>query len=128
MLGEQGRGWLYKCGYGVVAEEDRPAAVQEFLGDLNQLAEMLGLIVAAVDPRADTWVDLQTLVTTARSRDGWQDVDRLHLRVYGPEDYLQRLREYVADGAGFSSIPEPASVPAVTSVGTGSEGQNGEGW
>jgi len=56
------------------------------------------------------------MLTMARSRDGWQDVDRLHLRVYGPEDYLQRLRARIADGTGFSSIPEPASVPAVNGV------------
>jgi hypothetical protein len=46
----------------------------------------------------------------------WQDIDRLHLRVYGPEDYLQRLRQYVASAGGFSSIPEPAAVPTVGSV------------
>ncbi len=45
---------------------------------------------------------------------GWRDVHRLHLRVYGPEDYLQRLRAVRCRCAGFSSIPEPASVPAAT--------------
>ena len=116
MFGDQGRGWLYKCGFGIVAADDRPAAVQAFLAELGQLSETLGLVVAAVDPRAGTWVDLQTLITMAGSQNGWQDIDRLHLRVYGPEDYLQRLRQYVANEGGFSSIPEPAAVPTVGSV------------
>ena len=49
-------------------------------------------------------------------RTAWQHIDRLHLQVYGPENYLQRLRVYVAGAAGFSSIPVPASVPVANSV------------
>jgi len=36
--------------------------------------------------------------------------------VYGPKNYLQRLRQYVATEGGFSSIPVPASVPVANSV------------
>jgi len=116
VIGEQGRGWLYKCGFGTVAPNDRPAEVQSFLAGLGQLSETLGLVVAAVDPRAGTWVNLQTLLTMARSRTGWQAIDRLHLRLYGPEDYLQRLRGYVVGAAGFRGIQVPASVPVANSV------------
>ncbi len=30
----------------------------------------------------------------------------MHLRVYGPEDYLQRCREFFAEKGGFHSIPD----------------------
>jgi len=99
-----------------VAADDRPTAVQAFLTELGQLSETLGLVVAAVDPRSGAWADLPTLITMSGSQNGWQDIDRLHLRVYGPEDYLRRLRQYVASEGGFSSIPEPAAVPTVGSV------------
>lgn len=115
LVGEQGRGWLYKCGFAVT--EDWAGAGREFLTELAGLATVLELVVAAIDPRTKAWHNLEALQTTIGSRTEWQSVDRLHVRVYGPEDYLVRLRTYLAHEIGFQSIPDVPGVGAVDLLG-----------
>jgi hypothetical protein len=92
--------------------EDWAGAGREFLSELASLATVLDLVVAAIDPRSKAWCDIAPLQVLIRSRTEWRSIDRLHLRVYGPEDYLVRLRTHLAHEIGFQSIPDVPGVGA----------------
>lgn len=106
IVGRDGTGWIWKCGYAVPDDPGNLTwEIRSFLIDLGEVANILGLITAALDPRSGRWFDLEELTAMARGRHGWEDLDKLSLRVYGPEDYLQRLRRYFEKQGGFSTIP-----------------------
>jgi hypothetical protein len=111
IVGKKKGGWLAKCGFlsrraGKDASSVATAKlVRSFLADLRSVAGMLGLTVAASDPRTGRWFDLSELVRIAGLSDGASRLAGLHLRVYGPEDYLERCRGLLADRGKFNAIP-----------------------
>jgi hypothetical protein len=105
IIGQKNRGWLFKCGYHVQSDPKLLAkCVRKFLKELKGVAKILGLVVAAIDPKTCDWFDHEMLMQIARQRRGWKEIDRLHLRVYGPEDYLERCRGYFEEQGAFSEI------------------------
>jgi hypothetical protein len=112
-FGARGTGWLHKAGY-PVPDDDRGRAesLRAFLTDLSGLAGRFGLIVCSIDPTSGEWLDLDAMVAVARLPGGWQPLDRVHLRVYAPSDYLERWREQLASGANFADLPRVAGTTA----------------
>jgi hypothetical protein len=77
-------GWLAKAGYA-------PDQLEQFLTDLAALAQALGLVVVAMDPKAEpVWVDPQRLAALARTLPGRAVLRRLYLRVFAEEGWEQR--------------------------------------
>ncbi len=106
VVGGKGSGWLFKCGYEIPAgDQELSRVVRAFMRRLSELVEILGIVVAAVDPKSCEWFDLDLLRAMSRQRLGGEKLDRLHLRIYAPEDYQSRLRDYIADRGGFAEIP-----------------------
>jgi hypothetical protein len=117
LFGVKGTGWLHKAGYPVaVDDKGREASLRYFLNDLRDLAGPLGLIAVGLDPRTFKWLDLDMMIEVARVAGGWKGLEKLHLRVYGPADYLGRWRGYLACQANFSSIPGGAEVAPTSTV------------
>lgn len=81
LLASEG-GWMAKAGY---ADDD----VKDFLSDLAALAAPLGLTAVGLDPAAGAWHDLPTLRGLADHAPGRKALGRIHLRVYGPADYVE---------------------------------------
>ena len=109
LVGETGGGWLTRCGYTLPIEgEDPTPVVRQFLADLGTVAELLGLVVVGLDPRSGGWSTLEEMQRLAARRRGYAALGRLHLRVYGLEDYLDRLRRHFEQAGGFSCIPSNA--------------------
>ncbi len=106
VVGADGRGWLEKCGYAPPAGADGlPRVARAFLADLAHVAGLLGLTVVGFDPRGGYWFDLGGMRALAGTGAGWRRLDSVHLRVYAPEDYLDRLRGHFASRGRFASIP-----------------------
>jgi hypothetical protein len=63
------------------------------------------LIVGGFNPRNNEWFSLVELRRLAQARSHRDELTSMHLRVFGPEDYEQRLRDYLAERGGFSQIP-----------------------
>lgn len=106
ILGAQGTGWLRKCGYHVSQDAGELVKVtRNFLDDLREVCEVLGLTVVGLGPNAGGWLGLEDMVTLAGSKAGVGQLLPVHLRVYGPEDYLRRWRTYFAEKGGFAHIP-----------------------
>jgi hypothetical protein len=111
-IGGKGTGWLHKAGYPIpVAERELQKVVCEFLQDLQVLATGYDLIACGLNPVTAQWVNLETMIAMAQGSPGWRTVDGLHLRVYGPEDYLQRWRQHLATRTGFAEIPGGLVAP-----------------
>jgi hypothetical protein len=115
LLGRTGTGWLAKCGYEISAKSVREllAAVRAFLADLEEMRELMGLVVTALDPVTGDWLTLKGLQAAARCRSEWPRLHRLHLRVYAPENYFIRIRSVLAARGGFTDIPAP--IPSAPS-------------
>lgn len=79
-------GWLVKAGYAV----DR---IADFLDDLGELAEMLGLIVVGIN-RDQAWFDLKKLKQLAASPVGLITLDRVHVRIHAKADFLCRWNQF----------------------------------
>ena len=106
IAGREGRGWLHKCGYPVPADERGLAAViRSFLADLRVVSGVLDFTPVGVGPAADEWLDLPGLLTLARGTRSALGLLSYHLRVYGPEDYLERWRCHYARAGSFTSVP-----------------------
>lgn len=120
LVGETGGGWLARCGFlPQVDTDDAIAHLRCFLADLAAVANRIGLIAAAIDPNTGEWLSLADLRRAAATRHGAARLHRVHLRVYGPTDYLARLRGYYASECGFSVIPASAAELAATVPNTG---------
>jgi hypothetical protein len=76
-------GWLARAGYG-------PEGLGAFLDDLEALGAECGLVAVAVGRGPGEWHGLQGLRRLSATPAGHAALDRLHLRIYGPEDYLAR--------------------------------------
>jgi hypothetical protein len=106
IVGRQGSGWLARCGFEVAKDgEELARSFRSFMTDLQSVSEVLGLIVAGLSPNADEWLGLDKMAQLAQIKAGAEGLQSVHLRVYGPEDYLQRWRRYFAQKGGFTSIP-----------------------
>ena len=110
IIGKDSTGWLAKCGYltGTVDQQKWAgkngigSAVRAFLGDLADLAELLGLIVVGIARRDEQWLSLKRLREIVDLPDTLAIMSEIHLRVYGTEDYLDRIRDVLAERAQFS--------------------------
>ena len=108
IVGAKGTGWLYKCGIEIPdAELPRRAVVRDFLRRLQDLSSKFGFVVAAIHPRSGQWFNPESLISLAKTAGGFQTVLKVHLRVYAPADYEDRIRAYIAVQGGFSQIPGP---------------------
>lgn len=107
IVGKKGTGWLSKCGYRVPARQAK--VMRRFLNELAAVAELLGLVIGGFDPRSGRWSSLADMQTLARSHSGTQTLKSLWLRVYGPEDYYQRLRRHIEE-RGQLTIPGPETL------------------
>lgn len=114
IVGTTGGGWLARCGYPLIDTGEVVATVREFLVDLDDVAERIGLIAAAVEPSTGAWFSLADLRRAVATRHGIARLERVHLRVYGPIDYLDRLRRHYASECGFSAIPATTAEMAAT--------------
>lgn len=106
IVGEKSTGWLFRCGY-IVPESELELArvVREFLTDLGELVEVLHLTVVGWNLGTGEFLDRDTLRCIARQRHGVSMLSSIHLRVYAPEDYLDRCRGYCEQLGNFTSIP-----------------------
>jgi hypothetical protein len=105
IAGNDGRGWLERCGYDVPADPgELGREIRSFLGHLREVGEVLGLIVVGLAPNGE-WLDLPTLIALAHTRHGVEQLLAVHLRVYGPEDYLARCRDHFSERGHFADIP-----------------------
>jgi hypothetical protein len=106
IVGVKGTGWLDRCGYAIPEDnQDLAKVIRSFLKDLREVSEALGFTVVGLKPNTAKWLDLGNMVQLSRVKAGLEELLRIHLRVYGPEDYLQRWRSYFAQKGGFTSIP-----------------------
>jgi hypothetical protein len=99
--------WMRKAAY--LLPEDVQALskqVRGFLGDLECLAEMFSLVVAAWHPRECNWLFLADLSRLTKNEAGQAWLRGCLLRVYTTEDFLVRWRELFARKMGFSIIPD----------------------
>ena len=106
IVGRKGTGWLAKCGYwppkrGV----SRGKTVRQFLKDLGIVAEKLGLVVVGFAAKRGEWLTLEDLRRMARNQTSFQRLEAVTLRVYGPPDYHDRLRDHF-ERQGRITIPK----------------------
>lgn len=92
IVGQNDRGWLFKCGYATPASDAALSAeVRRFLHDLHAVCRTLDLVAVGLTPPNGRWLSLPTMTTLARGNEGWRNLDAVHVRVYGPVDYDDRL-------------------------------------
>jgi hypothetical protein len=97
-------GWIAKAGY--AADQ-----LSDFLADLTVLSDRLALIPVGVEPQKPTCLDLGQMTTLAGSTHGKTGLQRLHLRIYAPADYLARWNEvfhWREEGTPPSVVDDPA--------------------
>jgi hypothetical protein len=125
IVGKGASGWLARCGH-VPGVEDKPKwggkdgigkAVRAFLADLAEVRRLLGLTVVGLARLTGEWLDLKRLTGIAELPNPLNSLRDVHLRVYGPEDYLDRCRRLVAQRGCFSDIP--GGVTAATAPESG---------
>lgn len=100
-------GWLVKAGYAV----DR---IADFLDDLGELAEMLGLIVVGIN-RDQAWFDLKKLKQLAASPVGLITLDRVHVRIHAKADFLCRWNQFFGWHSG-AEIRTETPIARVTEL------------
>jgi hypothetical protein len=113
IVGRKKGGWLAKCGY-LTGNVDPEGLVPQFLDDLAVVAGILDLTVVGIYPRSGQWLDLEQMKQLAAFPKGLERLQEVHLRIYGPEDYLERCRRFIAERGSFAAIPGE-NTPVVTS-------------
>jgi hypothetical protein len=123
IVGKEWRGWLARCGYTLALGEEPKwtgkdgigSATRAFLDDLGEVSRLLGLTVVGLARGTGEWLDLKRIREIAELPNGLDRLNEIHLRVYGPLDYLERVRELLAERGQFSAIPGASNskVPAV---------------
>ena len=112
-MGKKSTGWLAKCGC-VTAVEGQPewtgqdgisGVTRAFLSDLAEIARLLGLTVVGLTRTTGEWLDLNRMMGIAELPNALNSLREIHLRVYGPEDYLDRCRRLLAERGQFLTIP-----------------------
>jgi hypothetical protein len=122
IVGHKKHGWLARCGHIGTADADGRRAgrkgmghmVRQFLAELAEVAQLLGLTVVGLTRTTGAWLTLAQVREIADQSGGWQGLSQVHLRVYGPEDYLDRCRRVLAERGGFSTIPGADGLPLST--------------
>ena len=76
-------GWLAKAGYTL-------GDIKQFLSDLQHLSRSLGLIVVGLLPADRSWRSLATMQEMLSTPVSRALLERLHVRVYTPSDYVDR--------------------------------------
>ncbi|MBR9803264.1 hypothetical protein GYB59_16945 [bacterium] len=107
IVGQTNRGWLRKAGL-EIRDRQRPMAitnrpcVREFFLALTGLESKFHL--TAVGRLGDEWLSSEAMAKLARSRSRaeWTGLMNLRLRVYAPEEYLERIRAYFQKQGGFA--------------------------
>jgi hypothetical protein len=102
MIGPDAK-WAGRDGLGRVA--------RQFLGELDEVAQLLGLTVVGLARTTGAWLTLAQVQEVAGLSGGWKALNQIHLRVYGPEDYLERCRGVLSERGGFSAIPGADGSP-----------------
>ena len=118
IIGQEGRGWLYKCGWEIPADDKgRAHVVRSLLRDLQSLADTFGFSVVGLG-KGGKWLDPRMLLAMAGSKTGMQRLLIVNLRIYAPVDYLVRLRNYFAEKGHFGQIldAKTADTSAQTSL------------
>jgi hypothetical protein len=118
-------GWLARCGYvTTIGQESKWAGkdgigrvTRAFLDDLAEVSRLLGLTMVGLAKTTGEWLDLKRITEIATLPSALKTLSEVHLRIYGPEDYLERCRKMLADLGQFTSIPG----------GTGGEAAMGSG-
>jgi hypothetical protein len=127
IVGNDGHGWLAKCGFVTAnlnlrewsGKDGAGGAVRQLLADLTALVGIVGLKVVGIRRRNQQWLTLRRLTEIADLPDALDSLSDVHLRIYGPEDYLDRLRGLLTEGGQFSIIPgsdSEAASPAEASL------------
>jgi hypothetical protein len=99
--------WMQKARYAMHEEaKEHWIEVRRFLGNLEELAELFGLVVAAWHPREHAWRAQEDLVAMTRTSAGRSWLRGCLLRIYTRDDFLLRWRRFFAARMGFSVIPD----------------------
>jgi hypothetical protein len=99
--------WMRKAAYDIPEEAKGVwQRVRAFLRDLERLANLFGLVVAAWHPMERAWLSLAELPALTRSSAGRRWLRGCLLRIYTREDFLVRWRHLFAVKMGFSVIPD----------------------
>lgn len=106
IVGKKGRGWLAKCGYAVV--DDVVAVrrtIKRFFMGLDTLAQQVGITAVGLRPVANgpEWLTLNDLRQMAQTQVCYQALRTVHLRIYAPEDYSQRIRACLEKAGSFAT-------------------------
>jgi hypothetical protein len=120
IVGKGASGWLARCGYVSTlgpapkwkGKDGIGRVTRAFLKDLGELSQLLGLTVVGLGRGTGEWLDLKRIMGIAELSNALNKLNEIHLRVYGPEDYLDRVRGVLAEEGHFSAIPGADSVSA----------------
>jgi hypothetical protein len=107
LVGNSWWGWVGRSGFLRPEEEDeaRWKAAGHFLHELERLSVAFGLVVGAWHPQKRKWHSLENMIVLTRTAAGRKWLDLCRVRIYAPEDYPARWRQYFAQRLGFSCIP-----------------------
>jgi hypothetical protein len=98
--------WMQKARYAMHEEaKEHWIEVRRFLRDLEGLAGVFGLVVAAWHPRKHVWRAQEDLVAMTRTSAGRSWLWGCLLRIYTRDDFLLRWRRFFAAGWGSRSFP-----------------------
>lgn len=122
IVGQESSGWLAKCGY-LFAPWAKPRwrgkdgvgrATRAFLDDLAEVSRLLGLTVVGLARGTGEWLDLEQITGIVKLPNPLTRLNEIHLRIYGPEDYLDRARGLLAARGQFQIIPGAGSAQVPT--------------
>jgi len=120
IVGRDNGGWLSKCGYRVPSDHhELLQVIRRFLADLRCLEQHLGLTIVGFEPKCCGWLTLENLAVMARSQRALPRLLGIHLRIYGPEDYFERLRRHYEQAGHFECIPGAEGQRADQPIPTG---------
>jgi Helix-turn-helix len=119
IVGKKNRGWLARCGYVHSLDNDPRWTGQNglghiarrFLAELEEIGRILGLTVVGLARTTESWLTLAQIQEIAEISSGLKELNQIHLRIYGPEDYLDQCRCVLEERGGFSTIPGAQESP-----------------
>jgi hypothetical protein len=95
--------WLKRAGYEGL--KNPKSNFVRLLSDIDVLSQKFDLIVVGRHHGRGRWYDLAQIREMCQPHVFWQQVDKLMLRIYAPEDFLTLWRYRFAEWLGFSWIP-----------------------
>lgn len=113
IIGRTRKGWLYRAGYPVegASEDQLWRWVRYCLDDLDDLAQRFDLIVSAISKSQCRCYNLAEMREMLRSDRGKRLLKSCRLRIFAPEDYLARWRQWFASQLGYDEIPGGSGCP-----------------